>query len=121
MKENTEESRGKLSMVQKIKEKLNGTAKILGIAIVCISLFGSMFTSIRTYAKLDFISEQSVVAIEKQEKKFDTACTRIEQTEKNLSNEEIRSKMKDEQIDNTLKEIKDDLREIKVLLRQMSK
>ena len=108
-------------MVQKIKEKLNGTAKILGIIAICFGLAGSMFASIRTYAKLDFISEQNNQAIAKQETKFEAAYIRIEQAEKQISNEEIRAKMKDQEFENSLRDIKDDLKEIKIMLRQMSK
>ena len=108
-------------MVQKIKQKLNGTAKILGIILVCASLAGSMFTSIRTYVKLDFISDLNNQAIAKQEIKFDAACSRIEKVEKDLSNEEMRSKMKDQEFENSIRDIKDDLKEIKILLRQIAR
>jgi len=108
-------------MVQKIRERLNGTGKILGIITICFGLAGSMFASIRTYAKLDFISEQNNQAIAKQEIKFEAACTRIEQAEKDLSIEEIRAKMKDVELENLLTSFKDDLREIKVMLRQITK
>ena len=121
MKELTEIThRGKL-MVQQIKEKLNGTAKILGIIAICISLAASMFTSVKTYVKLDFISELNNQAIVKQEAKFEIACSRIEKVERDLSIEETRSKMKDHELENSIREMKDDLKEIKILLRQMAR
>ena len=104
------------------RQRINGNLwRYIGIIAGIIAISATLISSIRTYAKVEFIVQQNTITLENQDKKIDVVVGKVNLLEKNVAEEVVRSKTIDEYHDRMYSEMKEDLKEIKKILLNLSR